>query len=193
MTPDSDGLFWGHQVSESGTVYGSTNAAMAVPVPLALKSVCSGCTKFSRCAFASRTQQITFQKMHQINNWIFIFLSVCLKELFPKLVSELINGQLASWVSNHLSIRWELWHCRRCKLLTTGLWIPQCSGREAQICWHKLQLWILEGSGYSKCYGAGRSFVQDKSSHEVSCHWFVFLMQIIWACKIHKETSVILK
>lgn len=39
MTPDSDGLFWGHQVSESGTVYGSTNAAMVVPVPLALKSV----------------------------------------------------------------------------------------------------------------------------------------------------------
>ena len=76
VTPDSDGLFWGHQVSESGTAYRSTDAAMAVPVPLSLKSVCSGCTKFNRYAFASRTQQITFQKMHQITEFLSFFVSV---------------------------------------------------------------------------------------------------------------------
>lgn len=72
------------------------------------------------------------------------------------------NDQLASWVSNHLSIRLEPWHHRRFKLLTAGLWIPQCSRREAQICWHKLQLWISEESGYSTRNGAGRSLVQGK-------------------------------
>lgn len=62
VTPGSDGLFWGHQVSESGAACGSTDAAMALPVPRALKSICSGCTEFNRCAEPSKEQ---FQKCNK--------------------------------------------------------------------------------------------------------------------------------
>lgn len=76
MTPGSDGLFRGHQVSGSGAACGSTDAATALPVPRALKSICSGCTEFNRCAFANRTQQRTVPKLQQITEFISFCMSV---------------------------------------------------------------------------------------------------------------------
>lgn len=164
---------------------------MAVPAPFALRSVGSGCRKLNTCAFAGRAQQISFQKMHEITEFSSFHVSV--SKSYFQISLRARNDQLASWVSNHLSIRLEPWHHRRFKLLTAGLWIPQRSRREAQICWHKLQLWISEESGYSTRNVAGRSLVQGKSSRETSCHWFVVLMQIIWAYEIRRETGFILK
>lgn len=65
MTPDSNGLFWGHQLAGAGPAHGSTHAAGAMPVPLALESICHGCTEWDSYVSTARTQPITFQKMHQ--------------------------------------------------------------------------------------------------------------------------------
>lgn len=104
---------WGRLVSGMG------GSAMAVPAPFALRSVSSGCRKLNTCAFAGRAQQISFQKMHEITEFSSFHVSV--SKSYFQISLRARNDQLASWVSNHLSIRLEPWHHRRFKLLTAGL------------------------------------------------------------------------